>query len=112
MKKIFFLATIIILLVIIQNLIVSIYDLWSKRDIVAKASQTLENEKKKNQELKAKLEEVENTEFIETEARNKLFLVKPGEQEVIIPDELVEKKEVKKPEKEIENWEKWLSLFF
>lgn len=112
MKKIFFLATIIILLIIIQNLIVSIYDLWSKRDIVAKASQTLENEKKKNQQLKAKLEEVENAEFIETEARNKLFLVKPGEQEVIIPDELVEKKEVKKSEKKVENWEKWFSLFF
>lgn len=112
MRKIFFIATIIVLLVIIQNLLVSIYDLWSKQELVTKASITLENEKRKNQELRVKLQEVENKEFIETEARNKLFLVKPGEQEVIIPDELVEKREVKEPVKKQENWEKWLSLFF
>lgn len=109
MKKVFYLGTIIVLLLIINGLAHSIYDLWSKKDVVAQAQKELEQEKLKNQKLKGELSYVETKEFIESEARNKLFLSKPDEKEVIIPkiaEKVKPKTEAQKP-----NWQKWLELF-
>lgn len=109
MKKAVFIVVVVVLLFIINSLARSIYNLWQKQDLLTQAQKTLEEEKLKNQKLKASLSYVETEEFVESEARNKLFLAKPGEQQVVIPQ-----KEDKKPEKkeEIPNWQKWLNLFF
>jgi len=109
MKKIVYIASVIVLILIINGLSHSIYDLWTKRDVVSQARKNLEQEKTENQTLKKDLSRVETKEFVEEEARNKLFLAKPDEKIVIVPiaSKSAEKKEPPKP-----NWQKWLDLFF
>ena len=109
-KKVAFFITIVVSLIIINGLIRSIYDLWNKQDVVENARVELEKEKQENAELKAQLAYVKSDEFIEKEARNRLFLVKPGESEVIIPENLIKVEE----EQEVivvPNWQQWLDLF-
>lgn len=96
------------LLLTINGLAHSIYDLWTKRDVVTQAKKKLEQEKTENQKLKSELSHVKTKEFIEEEARNKLFLVKPDEKVVIIP---VASKSAEKKEAPKTNWQKWLELF-
>jgi len=109
MKKIVFIAVVIVLLFIINSLVRSIYDLLQKQELLTSAQIELEEEKLKNQKLKAGLSYVETDEFKEEVARNNLLLIKPGEQEVVIPQK-EEKGESKKPV--LPNWQKWLELFF
>lgn len=109
-KKVAYFITIIVCIVIINGLIRSIYDLWNKQDLVVNAKEDLASEKQKNQELKAQLSYVQSTNFVEEEARNKLFMVRPGESGVIVPEELLKKKE----EKVViitPNWQQWINLF-
>lgn len=111
MKKILFFASIIVCILIINGLARSIYDLWHKQDVVVSARIALEREKKENERLKRQLVLVGSQEFIEEEARNKLFMVKPGEAGVIVPPDLIQKKEKKEVTK-VPNWQKWINLFF
>lgn len=109
MKKILYIAAVFVLLLIINGLTHSVYDLWTKRDFLTEAQKTLEREKAENKKLQQDLSRVNTREFIEEEARNKLFLVKPDEKVVIISvaSKSAEKKESPKP-----NWQKWVDLFF
>ena len=109
-KKAIFIIAVIVLLVIINNLVHSIYDIWNKQDLLNQAQKELTKEESKNQKLKAELSYVQTQKFIEEEARNKLFLVKPGEQQVLIPNKSIESSKVQ--EKQIPNWQKWVNLFF
>ena len=111
MKKIIFIVTIIVAIIIINNLARSIYDLWQKKNLIGKAREELIHEKQKNQKLKSQLSYAESREFIEKEARDKLLLVKEGEQQVLIPQGLVQKK-VKENKDNTPNWKKWWDLFF
>lgn len=114
MKRALFLITIIASFFVINNLVRSIYTLWGKQDLMVKAKKDLEDRKKENEELKKRLAVVQSEQFIEEEARNKLFMVKPGESRVIIPDELLKASESAKNKKEDQkpNWQKWWELFF
>ncbi|RJQ38380.1 hypothetical protein C4559_01135 [Candidatus Microgenomates bacterium] len=114
MKKIVYVGVIIISIFIINNFVRSIVNLWSKQDILVKAQKELIDKKRENEDLKKKLSVVESQEFLEKEARNKLLMVKPGEKQVLISQELLnstdsakEKSEENKP-----NWQKWWELFF
>ncbi|MCL5019841.1 MAG: septum formation initiator family protein [Patescibacteria group bacterium] len=109
-KKAIFLIVVIVLLLAINNLVRSIYDIWNKQDLLSQAQKELTKEESRNQKLKAELSYVQTQKFIEEEARNKLFLVKPGEQQVLIPNTASESS--KKQEKQTPNWQKWLQLFF
>ena len=111
MKKAFFIVIVIILLVIINNLIHSIYDIWSKQDLLIQAQKQLSEEELKNQKLKAGLSYVQTPQFVEQEARNKLFLVKPGEQDVLVSS--IPSSQPQKSEKvRASNLQKWIDLFF
>ncbi len=110
MKKVLYLGAIVILLLIINGLAHSIYDLWSKKDLITQAQRRLDEEKIRNQKLKGELSYTQTKEFIESEARNKLFLAKPDEKEVIIPQ--IAQKEKPKTEVKKPNWQKWLDLFY
>ncbi len=110
MKKILFFTTVIVGILIINSLARSTYDLWHKQDLVVSVQEDLDKEKKERQKLEAQLSYVKSNEFIEREARNKLFMVKPGESGVIVPSDLIEKKTQKKVS-EPPNWQKWLNLF-
>jgi cell division protein FtsB len=110
LKKVVFIITIIVLLLVINNLIHSIYDIWNKQDLLTQAQKELIRQQDKNQKLKAELSYVQTATFIEQEARNKLFLVKPGEQEVLIPNNASENK--KTQQQQVPNWQQWLKIFF
>ncbi len=111
MKKIPYFIVVLILLFIINNLAHSIIDIYQKQDVLTNAQKQLDREKTKNQKLKAELSYVQSQQFLEEEARNKLFLIKPGEQEILIP-QTEEQKGSEAPKKQIPNWQQWLNLFF
>jgi cell division protein FtsB len=111
MKKIGFILIVLVLLFIINGLLHSIYDLWNKQDLLTSAQKELQNQKLQNQKLKAGLTYVQSPQFIEEQAHDKLFLVKPGEQEVLISPDL-SKAQIQKQAQNIPNWQQWLQLFF
>lgn len=113
-KKIVFFIIIISSLVIINNLVHSIYTLWQKKNLVTNAHLELEKEKKKQMELKKDLEDVTKPQFVEEEARNKLFLAKPGEGVIVIPTGVIPATRSSKPQPQDTrpNWQKWWDVFF
>lgn len=113
-KKIVFFAIIIASFFIINNLVQSIYTLWQKQHLVDTARKELERAKEENQELKRRLSLAKDPQFIEEEARNKLFLTKPGEGVIVIPAEVMKASpaaQTKAPDTRT-NWEKWRDTFF
>lgn len=114
LKKIVFFSIIILSLFVINNFIHSIYNLWQKNDLIVRAKQDLEKEKKDNQTLKKKLVDVQKPEFVEEEARNKLFLAKPGEGVIVMPTDTLgtDSSKQKPPVDTRPNWVKWWDLFF
>src|SRR5690348_960639 len=84
-KKIVFFTIILILLLTINDLARSLYSIWQKQDLIVQAQRDLLVEKQENQKLKKEISQVNQPEFIETEARDKLLLAKSGEGIVIIP---------------------------
>ena len=112
MKKLGFILSVIVLLLIINGLVHSIYDLWQKQDFLTSAQKELDAQRLKNAKLKGELSYVQSQQFIDETARNKLFLVKPGEQQIMISNDLLNTNKGEKKEKNIPNWQKWLQLFF
>ncbi len=112
MKRIIFVVLVLSLSLIIIGLTRSIYDLWRKQDLIISYQKQLNKQKQENQILKQKLSQASNPKFLEEQARDNLFLIKPGEQNVIIPKELLVGTISAKPIEEIPNWKKWLNLFF
>jgi cell division protein FtsB len=96
----------------INGLLHSIYDIWHKQDLLTSAQKQLDREKLENQKLKGELSFAQTPQFLEEQAHNKLFLVKPGEQEVLISPSLVGKNQPQKQNQNIPNWQKWFQLFF
>jgi cell division protein FtsB len=111
MKKISFIIIVITLILIINNLVSSIWDIWQKKDVVSQAQGELSRQKQENQRLKSALSYAKTSEFIEKEARNKLFMVKDGEQKVLLPQDSGNLQELSK-ESNDPNWKKWWNLFF
>lgn len=113
-KKIVFFGILIVSFFVINSLIHSIYSLWQKNDLIVKAKQNLEQEKKENTELKNKLADVKRPEFVEEEARNKLFLAKTGEGIIVIPTDYLGASHSSR-EEHVDtrpNWKKWWDTFF
>jgi cell division protein FtsB len=113
MKKAIYIGAIIVLLLMINGLLHSIYDIWHKQDLLTSAQKQLDREKLENQKLKGELSYAQTPQFLEEQAHNKLFLVKPGEQEVLISQTLKNQNKSTKPNSQsLPNWQKWLNLFF
>ncbi|HSW48257.1 MAG TPA: septum formation initiator family protein [Candidatus Saccharimonadales bacterium] len=113
-KKIAFFIIIIASIFIINNLVRSIYTLWQKKNLVVNAKQDVDREKAENEELKRKLAKVEKPEFVEEQARDKLFMSKPGEGVIVLSQKDLEATISAKP-KPVDtrpNWKKWWDLFF
>lgn len=112
-KKILFFTIIIASVFIINNLVHSIYTLWQKQQLVDNARRELDREKEENHELKRQLSLARDPKFIEEEARNKLFLTKPGEGVIVIPTEAIKASPSGKEKPDTrQNWEKWRDIFF
>ncbi len=116
MKRIIFFSIIIASLFIINTLVHSITTLWQKHDLLVNSQRELERQKKENQYLTQQLSIAQSPEFVEQTARNKLFLVKPGEKRVLINEALLKtasdsaKASAKGENKP--NFQQWLELFF
>lgn len=100
------------MLLIINNLVRSLSDIWQKKDFVTQAQKELDFQKQENQRLKSTLSYSQTQEFIEREARNKLFMIKAGEQKVLIPQESEDKNGNPPAGGNDPNWRKWWNLFF
>ena len=113
-KKITFFTIIIILLITINNLIHSIYATWRKQDLIIQAQKNLSVEKSENQKLKQDIAQVNKPQFIESEARDKLLLTKPGEGIVILPKNELSQSPTRSTQivDKRPNWQKWWELFF
>ncbi|MBI1982331.1 MAG: septum formation initiator family protein [Candidatus Levybacteria bacterium] len=122
MKRVFFIIVLVASLFFINNLTRSIFGLWQKQNLVEKERIELLKAKEENQRLKEQLYRVQSPEFIEEQARNKLLLLKPEEQRILISENLVaatqsgkkrvgESKEVN-PDSIGANWKRWWDLFF
>lgn len=113
-KKIVYFVFIIFALFIINDLFHSIFDLLQKNDLISRSKHELSVEEDKNKELKKKIKNVDMTSFVEEEARDKLFMVRPGEGIVVIaPTEYLKTKPSKQKNKETRpNWQQWWDTFF
>lgn len=114
MKKFVFITTLVISLFIIQNFVRSIVGIWQKQSLVEQAKHELVKHKKENETLKQQYAMVQDTSFIEEQARNKLLLTRENEQQVVIPESLInENKPITRATiKSIAPWQAWLQLFF
>jgi cell division protein FtsB len=112
MRKILFVIIVAILLLIIHGLTRSICDIWQKKDVVSQAQRELNLQKQENQRLKSALSYSQTEEFIEAEARNKLFMAKKGEQKVLISKESGDSSKDLSNNANDSNWKKWWNLFF
>ncbi len=111
-KKVAYFTAIAICLFIINDLAHSIYDLWQKQNVMTQTTKQLEAAQAQNKLLKQELAQAQTTSFIEQEAVNKLFLIKPGEQEVVIPTDLLPKQKQIQIRRSVPNWQQWIQLFF
>jgi cell division protein FtsB len=113
-KKVVFFGIVLASFFVINSLVHSIYNLWQKNDLVVKAKQDLEKEKKENKTLKKKLDTVKQPQFVEEEARNKLFLAKPGEGIIVIPTNYqhASPSATPPPPDTRPNWQQWWHVFF
>lgn len=114
LKQIAFFIAIITALFVIHGLLSSIASLLQKKTLIVQAQQELIKEETRNHQLKSRLALVQRPEFIEQEARNKLFLVKPGEEVIVVPSLSPEASPTAspRPANTLPNWKKWWSVFF
>ena len=113
-KKIAFFIILAVLLISINNLAHSIYSTWQKQDLIVKTQKELGKQTADNRKLKQELARVNKPEFVESEARDKLFLTKPGEGIVVIPTTAIigSPTPTPVPVDTTTNWQKWWSVFF
>lgn len=115
MKRLIFIVIVIASLFVMQNMVRSIYSLWQKRDLLTQRENELVKQKQEHARLTEEQRKIESEGYIEKEARNKLFLQKPGESRVVVDKRFLEamsgaKIAVKKDTRQ--NWQQWWELFF
>ena len=113
-KKIAFWVVVIFFAFVINSLLHSIISFSQKEKLIVNKEQQLAKEKKENILLKQQLAQARKPQFVEEEARDKLFLAKPGEGILIIPTPGVNKERqtaIKKQDTR-QNWRQWWDLFF
>lgn len=88
----------------------NVWRLWRAGDRVTEAKQALVEAQAENQQLQARLAEVQSDEYVEKEAREKLGYGREGEVILLLPKGeqagLKEVREEKKP-----NWEQWWEAY-
>ena len=84
-KTILLIATIIVLLWVIKNIVTSIISLRQNSHIVTTLKTQEQEERMRKQFLQQRLHVVKTQKFIENEAREKLGMAKPGEHIILAP---------------------------
>lgn len=115
MKKVLYFFAVAFCLIVINNLTHSIVDLWQKQSFLVAAQQSLQQEKQKNQQLQQQLKKISQRQFIEEQARDKLLLVQPGEEVVLLPTGVLQSVQTV-PSQSITptkpHWQEWWDFLF
>lgn len=91
----------------------SVYSLSQKKDILADQQKTLADLEEHKAQLTARLAEATSAAFIERVARDKLGLIREGEQVVIMDKTyLTVGGDDQKNSKNLPSWKQWWGLFF
>lgn len=106
MKKILFLIIIILFIVYIVQSTNELYGLWKKQGLLVQAKLNLQKAHQEHEKLLRQLSIASQPGFVEEQARNKLFLIKPGEYHVLLEPE--NKTTVNVTVKPLPNWKQWL----
>lgn len=113
MKKFIYIVIFIISFAIINSSVRSIYSLSQKKHVLTQTKEELAQEQIKHARLLDQLSQVKRQDFIEEEARNKLFLVQPGETIVVLPSPTeTEEKQDEDQKKQLPVWRQWIEVFF
>lgn len=107
---------ILLAILVVNSVIGGLVSVKKSNDKIQQEKLKVEEQERKNRELKKQLEEVNSATFTEQVARDKLGLAKPGETIIVLPDKEVLKRLAPHIEEEQEalpdpNWKKWLKLF-
>lgn len=113
-KKIAFFTFLLVSFISINGLLNSIYSLWQKQKLISEATSQLIAQQQENSSLKKQLTIVNSKQFVEEEARDKLFLVKPGEGVIVMPQSVLQASASAQAIASIPtpNWDAWWQLFF
>lgn len=87
----------------------AIVDLWRAGDKLIRREKELAALEAAQKELLKEKKRVESPEYLEKVARNQLGLSKPGEEVVIVPQDLLAQGPVASPDA-TPNWKKWVNL--
>lgn len=112
MKRVLFIVVLIASLLVIRSLVVSIYTLWQKQDLMVQTQDRLKKEKERNRELQERIVQAQSPLFIEEQARNKLFMGREGEREIILSQNLLMVKNTQSAGASVSNLKQWINLFF
>jgi len=82
-----------------------------RKGVISEVQSQLDLQKQENQRLRSALAYSKTPEFIEKQARDKLFMTKKDEQKVLIPQDSRSSPSLESQDSE-PNWKKWWSLFF
>ena len=97
-------------LVLVWRIGANVARLYKAGERVEEASRELVEAQEKNRGLKEKLAEVQTPRFMEREVREKLGYGKPGEIELVLPDEVMPSS-AKASEGRQPNWVRWRRLY-
>lgn len=112
-RKLIYLVTILVGLILIVNLVRTIYQTYRSGQRVATLAREVEGLRVQEDQLKEKLAYRQSEEFVEQEARDKLNLVKPGETVVVFDEseELGTKSRDLGEGSQKSNYQEWKRLF-
>jgi cell division protein FtsB len=105
-----------VFLLLASSLVKSVTRIRQGDEIIKKTKMKLEKIDEENKKLEEQVQIVSSSEYLETQFRNKLGLVKEGEIVIVLPEpEIVKKLAPKLPEEEKiplkPNYQMWLELF-
>lgn len=92
------------------RLATNVWRLWRAGDRIKQAEEEVKKQEQENQTLQKKLAEVQSPEFIEREAKDKLGLVREGEEIVVLPPQN-SISNTQYPISNDPNWKKWWKLY-
>jgi len=113
LKKISSLIIIIVVSIAIFNLGKQIFEALNVSNRVTQEATALSYLQKQNTDLNNRLKQVSEYDFIESVARNKLGMSKPGDTVVVIPKSSIDNilgAQKKVEEISLPNWQGWLKL--
>lgn len=96
----------------VLNIIRTASNLSQEDGIIKEAKDRFQKTSDDNQNLKRQLAQVESSDFIEREARNKLNLGREGEIVLIMPSISPLMTPTPVPPDTSPNWQRWMRLFF